>query len=238
MRGQCQADNALDPSPDRLRGILTEGGQISTRTVLLVDDEAAMLRSLARVFAACGWMCVLAATPLLALDALAGGSCDALVSDYRMQPFDGVELCRRARHAKFPGPVVVYSGHVSARLRESAVRAGAHAVVPKDTDASALAQQLAALCELGGAAAAPAQAPRDHAGAASAYARAHNLSPRETQVLECALAGDGREQTAYLIGCKPGTIATHWRRIFNKTGKPTKSDVLADAFRFLLDHGH
>jgi DNA-binding CsgD family transcriptional regulator len=63
-------------------------------------------------------------------------------------------------------------------------------------------------------------------------------SPRETQVLECALAGDGREQTAYLIGCKPGTIATHWRRIFNKTGKPTKSDVLADAFRFLLDHGH
>ncbi len=102
-----------------------------------------MLRSLVRVLGSSGWRCEAVGTASLALGKLAGEAFDALVADYRIEPFNGIELCRRARLAGFDGPMVLYSGHVDADARARALRAGVHAVVPKDTDGEVLAEQLA-----------------------------------------------------------------------------------------------
>lgn len=214
-----------------------KGVLVSTRTVLLVDDEAPMLRSLARVFARSGWCCECAASPLEALDVLRCRAVHAMVADYVMEPFDGVELCRRARGAGFGGPLVIYTGHATRALRESAARAAAWAVIPKDTKAEALAVQLQTLsgsCAPIDATPTPAL-PSDRTSAARAYARAHGLSQRETEVLEHALVGEVRKQSADGIGCHPGSVARYWRRIYRKTNTHAHDEVVLDVLRFVLE---
>ena len=117
------------------------------------------------------------------------------------------------------------------------MQAGAWAVVPKDTSAQALAQQLCTLCDAceGILPTSPAPSPRDCAAAARAYARVHGLSARETEVLAHALAGEVRKQCAARIGCSAGTVSTYWQRIYNKTGQRQQEDVLRDVLRFVLE---
>lgn len=196
-----------------------------------------MLRSLARVFARAGWTCESAPTPLVALDVLGRARMDAVVADYRMQPFDGLELCRRAQHTAFDGPVVIYSGHVTAPLQRRAARAGAWAVVPKDVDAESLAAQLATLCHHCPRLAQPAPLPSIPGGcaaAADAYARVHDLSEQQTRLLECALRDESREHAADCIGCSVGTVHGYWRRICDKTKQRGEHQVLLDVLRFVL----
>jgi len=197
-----------------------------------------MLRSLARAFARSGWSCEAAASPLPALDLLRRGAVDAIVADYQMHPFDGVEFCRRVRGGGFAGPLVIHSGYATRALRESAARAGAWAVVPKDASAQALALQLRTLCDAraGVVPASPLPPPRDYTAAAREYARAHGLSARETEVLALALAGQVRKQCAAHLGCSTGSVSSYWQRIYNKTGRRQQEDVLRDVLGFVLDH--
>lgn len=207
--------------------------------MLLVDDETVMLRSLSRVFTHSGWSCETAASPLRALDVLRSRAVDALVADHNMEPFDGIELCRRAHIAGFAGPVVIYSGYASPTLRESAARAAAWAVVPKDTSAEALVLQLDTLCEA--CAHIPPtpcrRPPCEHAALARAYGHAHGLSPRETEVLEHALSGEVRKQCAHGLGCSTGSVASYWQRIYRKTNQHGREDVVLDVLRFVLESG-
>lgn len=195
-----------------------------------------MLRSLSRVFASCGWRCCSSAAPLPALELLADAPFDALIVDFLMEPFDGVELCRRARGAGFGGPVVIYSGFVTPELYERAARAGAWAVVPKDTDAQALAALLGTVCEHCArpeAAGSPCT-PGDFGAAARAYADAHGLSDHQTQLLECALRDESREQAADRVGVSVGTVHGYWRRICDKTKQRGQHEVVLDLLRFVL----
>lgn len=186
------------------KGVLIPG-----RGVLLVDDETAVLRSLSRLFARRGWRCESADSGLLALGRLAEGGFHALVADFRMEPFDGIELCRRARLAGFTGPMLLHSGFVTPEVRATALRSGVHAVVPKDTDAEALAEQLSSLCELRDYSRVP-SAPHP----ASMLAGMLELSPHETLLLSELARVDG-----------PLTARTLIVRIWGRSGNRKLFDI-------------
>lgn len=205
----------------------------------MVDDEPLFLRSLSRILARYGWACRKAATPLVALQLLGAGAFDVMVADYRMHPYDGIELCRRARCAGFDLPIAIYSGHASVAVHERAVRAGASAVVPKHVGAEALAAQLATVSDhfthlRAGATPAAHSTHPDRQALAQAYSRAHRLSERQRQVLLCALHDATREQAAERIGCRVGTVHEHWRRICARTNQADQKEVLLDVLRFAL----
>ena len=77
-------------------------------TVLVVDDEAQIVRSLRASLAAAGYAVAVAGTVRGALEAAALHPPDAVVLDLRLPDGDGVEVCRRLREWS-QAPIVVVS---------------------------------------------------------------------------------------------------------------------------------
>jgi signal transduction histidine kinase len=84
----------------------------ATATILVVDDDAAVLRTTLRLFDAFGFVTIPAASGREALQLIASGlKIDLVLADFAMPEMTGVELAK-AIHATYPGlPVIVVSGY-------------------------------------------------------------------------------------------------------------------------------
>ena len=92
--------------------------------VLIVDDEAAIRSSLARLFAFEPWRLVVVADGAAALAALAGEEFAVALSDYHLPGMSGGELLRRIRERSPDTSRILFSGHVDVELIRAAVNAG------------------------------------------------------------------------------------------------------------------
>lgn len=110
--------------------------------VLLVDDEANLLRVLKRGLELAGFT-VTAAADAAAAEAVLQGSDgsrpDVLVTDLSMPGTSGVELTRRARAAHPDLPVLLCTGFVHAELDQEARAAGVTRLLDKPLQVSSLA---------------------------------------------------------------------------------------------------
>lgn len=92
--------------------------------VLVVDDEAAIRSSLARLFAFEPWRLVVVADGAAALDALAGEEFAVALSDFHLPGMSGGELLRRIRERSPDTSRILFSGHVDVELIRAAVNTG------------------------------------------------------------------------------------------------------------------
>jgi two-component system response regulator HydG len=67
---------------------------------------------------------------------------EALVTDLRMQPTDGLALCEQVGRTRSDLPVVLITGHASVEAAVGALRAGAFDFIVKPVDAELLALTL------------------------------------------------------------------------------------------------
>src|SRR5437879_13821974 len=89
---------------------LTEGAHAERLRVLLVDDNASVLRFLASAFSSNGCQVTTASTAELALEQLSDDPYDLVVSDIKMPGLSGLDLLRAVK-GKQPGtPVVLLTG--------------------------------------------------------------------------------------------------------------------------------
>jgi CheY-like chemotaxis protein len=134
----CMVDLAL-PIPLDLLGV---------RSLLLIDDEPAVLRSMSRVLrqAAPDLRILLAEGASEGLAQFVALKPSAILVDARMPDMTGVELCARvhATPASQPVTVTAMTAEPSARLAAAFTRAGAIAVLEKPVDAPALFEVLSA----------------------------------------------------------------------------------------------
>lgn len=81
--------------------------------VMLVDDDALVLKVHGRFFEYMGHDVVMHANPVEAVAQLQGGKhgTDLLVSDFKMPDMDGLELVRMARNSGYVGPVLMLTGY-------------------------------------------------------------------------------------------------------------------------------
>jgi DNA-binding NtrC family response regulator len=93
-------------------------------SILLVEDHAATRVHLCGALCASGYRVIAAAGGGEALAALGRAPVDLVLSDYRMQPMDGLALLRAVRRAH-PVPFLLYSAGASAEAAFEAGRAGA-----------------------------------------------------------------------------------------------------------------
>jgi len=100
-------------------------------SVLVVDDDRLSRESLCEVLSERGWQVRDAARGLAALELLAGGSSDLIVSDVDMPDISGFELFSRMQQAHIRQPVVLISARANERLRAEALRIGAAALFDK-----------------------------------------------------------------------------------------------------------
>jgi len=93
---------------------------MNKRTILIVDDEAHVIRVLRLMLERSGYTVVSAADGNEALAQMAGQLPDVMVTDIQMDGMDGRELCRtvRARYPDAPFLILVMTSRTAADERD------------------------------------------------------------------------------------------------------------------------
>ena len=93
---------------------------MNKRTILLVDDEPHVIRVLRLMLEREGYTVISANDGREALEKMAAGRPDVMVSDIQMAGMDGRELCRttRARYADETFPIFVMTSMTASQERE------------------------------------------------------------------------------------------------------------------------
>jgi two-component system nitrogen regulation response regulator NtrX len=100
-------------------------------TILIVDDEESIRRSVADVLEDEGYRTAAAADAESALRAIEAGAPDLVLLDVAMPGRDGLEVLERARRAQPDLPVVMMSGHSTIETAVRATKLGAYDFLEK-----------------------------------------------------------------------------------------------------------
>lgn len=181
------------------------------RTVHIVDDDAAVRRSLERLLDSAGLKTVSYEGSAAFLDAAAGLSSGCVLLDLRMPGMDGLELQARLLQLGVSLPVIVMTGQADVPSAVRAMKAGAVDFIEKPHNDEALLSAIeAALARAGRA---------DPDGeAAEARQRIAALSPRERQVLDALVAGRPNKVIAFDLGISVRTVEVHRSRMMERLG--------------------
>lgn len=108
------------------------------KTVLIVDDEAAIRETLSRILDYEKYRTLVAEDGPRALDVMAAEPVDVVLLDIKMPGMDGFEVLARMKEAGHGMPVIVVSGHGTVETAVDAVRGGAYDFLEKPLDRSRL----------------------------------------------------------------------------------------------------
>ena len=207
---------------------MTEGGF----TVFLVDDDADVLKALARLLRASGYDSREFATPqdfLREHDASLPG---CAVFDVVMPDLDGLELQQALTASGVERPVIFLTGRGDIPTSVRAMKAGAVDFLTKPVNADAF---LAAIDH------AREQESREREARAeviSFIARLATLTPREREVLGHVIAGRLNKQIAYDLGTVEKTIKVHRSRMMEKMGVRSLAELVRMADRAGIEAQH
>ncbi|MFO0565142.1 MAG: EAL domain-containing response regulator [Polyangiaceae bacterium] len=123
LRSADLGSPAEEPSADVLSA--TRG------TLLLVDDDELLVRSLARVLRARGFVVTTASTGTEAVAQATAQRFDVVLSDISMPGMDGIQLLRRLREKDLLVPVVLITGEPTVSTAMEAVEYGAFRYLSK-----------------------------------------------------------------------------------------------------------
>jgi two-component system response regulator FixJ len=180
------------------------------RAVHVVDDDAAVRRSLERLLDAAGFHIVSYASPLAFLDTAAGLS-GCVLLDIRMPEMDGLEVQARLLERNISLPVIVMTGEGDIQSAVRAMKAGAVDFIEKPYDDELLIKTIEAALARG----TRADQDREIAKAARRVAR---LSPREREVLDALVAGRPNKVIAFDLGLSVRTVEVHRARMMERLG--------------------
>lgn len=186
------------------------GEAAATETVFVVDDEADVRESLARLLRSAG-LSVQAfgsAQDLLALDLAARAGC--LVLDVNMPGLSGPELHQELKARGIDLPIIYLTGRSNIAIGVHAMKQGAQDFLEKPVDAD----------ELLGAIAEAMQRYRETSGRRQAHdeirRRLQALSAREREVMEHVVRGRLNKQIAGDLGIAEKTVKVHRSRVMAK----------------------
>lgn len=124
-------------------GFAAPAGTATPATIYVIDDDASVRRSLARLLATVDWKVQTfesAEAFLAEVDPTSGG---CLVVDIQLMGMTGSDLHSRIVTARWPMPVIAMSGSQDVRIEADARRRGARAFLRKPFDAEALIDAIA-----------------------------------------------------------------------------------------------
>lgn len=190
--------------------------------VLIVEDDDLVRRTYRKVLERAGHEVIAAATVTAARALLRGSGerpFEVVLLDLCLPDGSGADLLPLVRSLHPPPAVAVVSGHLDA---ESAVdlQYGSVLVVPKLHVSRLLADVVREL------------ARPDEAVLVEAFAREVGLTAREAEVLRLACARVPNKEIPERMGCSVGTLRTHWRHIYAKTGTSSRDDAVAAVTQF------
>jgi DNA-binding response OmpR family regulator len=137
----CQAALAVLPSPER-GGASARADLDAGSRVLIVEDEPAIRRVIARAARKAGFVAVEAASIGEALSVVAAVAIDVVVSDVNMPGNGGIELLRELRRRGLEIPVILITGSPDVRTSAIAIEHGVFRYLIKPIEIRALVDTL------------------------------------------------------------------------------------------------
>lgn len=189
-------------------------------TVFIVDDDAVLLRALARLLREHGWQTASYASAedfLFRRDAQAPG---CLVLDVSLPGLDGLALQRQLAEGGPALPIIFLTGHGDIPMTVQAVKAGAVDFLTKPVAAEAL------LAAVRSAVAQDAQARSALARDSALRQRFASLTDREREVLAGLIAGKLNKQIAGDLGIVEQTVKFHRARIMERLQAHTVAELM------------
>jgi CheY-like chemotaxis protein len=130
----------------RLRALtppMSTDAAITSSTIFVIDDDASMRRSLARLLASANLRVQTFASAEAFLDEVDPASSGCLIVDSQLVGMSGSDLQSRMSDAKWRMPVIAMSGSHDSQVEAGALRLGARAFLGKPFDARALLEAIA-----------------------------------------------------------------------------------------------
>jgi EAL domain-containing protein (putative c-di-GMP-specific phosphodiesterase class I)/CheY-like chemotaxis protein len=121
----------------------------SKSLVLLVEDEVALRRAFARMLEESGFSIVQAGDGQQAIDALADGAFEVVLTDVSMPGMDGIQLLRAVRERDPDVPVILISGNPTVESAVKAVEYGALQYLIKPVESRILIDAVERAAKLG-----------------------------------------------------------------------------------------
>jgi two-component system, LuxR family, response regulator FixJ len=191
----------------------------NARIVYVVDDDAAVRRSLERLLGSAGFSSILYETARDFLDAAPGLSAGCVLLDIRMPEMDGLELQTQLNRLGFALPIIVMTGHGDVQTAVRAMKAGAHDFIEKPFDDERLLSAIDQALALVG------RVSRERE-AAEARDKTATLSPREREVLEGLVGGKPNKVIAYDLGISVRTVEVHRARMLERLGTRSTAEAI------------
>ena len=105
---------------------------MTTRRVLVLDDEPDMVENCARILKRAGYQCLTSTDPHRALALVESERPDLLLTDLKMPGIDGLEVLRRAREMDPALPVILITAFATIESAVAAIKDGAFDYLPKN----------------------------------------------------------------------------------------------------------
>jgi RNA polymerase sigma factor (sigma-70 family) len=179
-------------------------------TVFVIDDDASVRRSLARLLRAAGWTVETLPTAREFLERVPSSKPGCVVLDVRMPEMSGPELHSQIRESGLSLPVVFLTAYGDVPTSVEAMKRGAVDFLLKPVDAAVLLQTVTRAIE-SHAAELSQRKGREHV--VKCLAR---LTTRERQVLDAVIRGRRNKQIAADLGISEKTVKVHRGRVMEK----------------------
>jgi FixJ family two-component response regulator len=201
-------------------------------TVFVVDDDAAVRRSLVRLLKSAGYRAESFASADAFIECRRRSPLPgcALV-DIQMPGIDGLQLQRELINSTHEIPIIFITGHGDIPSSVKAMKAGAVDFFSKPFNDEELLRAIREAIQ------------RDHrlrserAERVSWAARFATLTPREREVLEWVVAGKLNKQIAAALGASEKTIKIHRARVMKKMKVPSIADLVRAAEKIGMPPG-
>ncbi len=199
---------------------------VAEPTVFLVDDDPAVLKSLARLLRAENWAVETFESAEAFLARWQSTAPGCIVLDVDLPGLDGLELQRRLSETGSQVPIIFLTGQGDIPMTVRAIQAGAVDFLTKPVAAEALLGAVNTAID------------RDAARrlakstASEIEQRFSRLSAREREVLRAVAAGKLNKQIACDLGIAEQTVKFHRARIMERTHAKTTAELMAMAARF------
>jgi two-component system response regulator FixJ len=195
-----------------------------TRRVYLVDDEAAVRRSVGFMLKTSGFEVEGFESGEAFLKAAAQLAPGAVLLDVRLGSMDGLAVQQAMKDRGIMLPVVIITGHGDVALAVRAMKAGAVDFLEKPFEKAAVITSIEIALKRNDG--------REELARLADQARAqlNALTPRERDVLNGLVEGQSNKVIAYDLGISPRTVEIHRANLMSKLGVNSLSDALKIAF--------
>src|ERR1700676_3441569 len=193
--------------------------QMAERTVYILDDDVAVLRSLERLLSSASFEPIAFDNPDAFLAAAKTFKTGCVLLDVRLPGMSGLDVQTQLLKMRTDLAVIVVTGQGDIQTAVRAMKAGATDFLEKPYSDHAL------LGSIEVAFARENQHNRDH-DITDAIRRIATLSPREREVLDALVAGRPTKKIAYNLEISVRTVELHRARMMERLGMWVLAEVI------------